>query len=159
MKKKQLDSLDRRILYMLMQDANVSYVDIAKKIYVSAATVHVRVKNLKAIGVIQSAHTQVDLAILGLDVTAFLGIYLERSSYYTAVLSALQQLPEVTNVHYTTGEYNLFVKVICRDTKHLHDLLNYEIQNIKGVQGSKTFLSLDESINRPVSVLKEGDEE
>lgn len=157
MKKKTLDKVDYQILHLLIENANASYVDIAKKIYISAATVHVRVKNLRAMGIIKSAHTVVDLAALGFNITAFVGIYLERSAYYTNVLLALQQLPEVTNVHFITGEYSIFAKVICKDTNHLHELLNDDIQELKGVQRTESFLSLDEPISRGVSLLSEED--
>jgi Lrp/AsnC family transcriptional regulator for asnA, asnC and gidA len=153
MKKKTLDQTDYQILHLLIEDANTSYVDIAKKIYISAATVHVRIKNLRAMGIIKSAHTTVDLAALGYNITAFVGIYLERSVYYTDVLLALKELPEVTNVHFITGEYNIFAKVICKDTQHLHDLLNNDIQELKGIQRTESFLSLDEPISRGVALL------
>lgn len=153
MKKKELDQIDKQILHLLIQDANASYVDIAKQIYVSAATVHVRVKHLRAIGVIESAHTQVNLNALGYQVVAFIAIYLDRSSYYTDVLSALQQLPEITNVHSTTGSYSLFAKVVCKDHTHLHDLLHLHIQELKGVQRTESFISLNEPISRGVSLL------
>lgn len=157
MKNKQIDRVDRLILDILMKDATASYVDISKKIYVSAATVHVRVKSLRARGIITSAHTNIAMEELGFNVMALIGIHLERSSYYTNVLMALKKLPEITNIHYTTGKYNLFIKVVCKDTRHLHDLLNYDIQMIKGVQKTESFLSLDEPIARPISVLEVGD--
>ncbi len=154
---KGLDELDLKILQILMNDANASFVDIAKEIYVSPPTVHIRVKNLKAQGLILSSHTIVDLPALGFELTAFLFIHLERSSYYTDVLLALREIREITNVHFTTGQCNIMAKVVCRDNKHFNDLLIYRIQDIKGIQRVESFLSLDEPINRQVDIQSDSD--
>lgn len=146
----ELDAIDKQILNILLQDANTTYVDIAKQIHVSPGTVHVRMKNLKSLGVVQGTSLTIDCQLLGLNIVAFVGIYLERSSFYTDVLTGLNELPEVVNVHYVTGPYNLFAKIICRDSQHLHELLHSEIQAIKGVQRTESFLSLNESINRAI---------
>jgi len=151
----KLDNIDRQILEILMKDANTSYVDIAKKIHVSPGTVHVRMKSLKKSGVVQGATLSVDFNLLGFNTVAFLGIYLDRSSFYTEVVLALQKIPEVVSVHYVTGPYNMFAKVICKDSQHLHDILHDQIQEIKGVQRTESFISLSESIHRPISVLKD----
>ena len=103
-------------------------------------------------GIIESTRIQVSKEALGLDISAFLGVYLEKSMYYRTVLEALNAIPEVVKVHYTTGKYNILAFVVCRDTKHLNELLNYQIQQIKGVQTTDTFLSLDEPIDRSPSI-------
>ena len=146
--KPKIDDVDRKILRILLDDATKTYTDISKMIYVSPATVHLRVKNMRERGIIESTVIQVSKEALGLDISAFLAIYLEKSMYYRTVLEALNAIPEVVNVHYTTGKYNLLAFVVCKDTKHLNDLLTYQIQQIKGVQSTDTFLSLDEPINR-----------
>lgn len=150
-----LDDIDKQILQILMQDANTSYVDIAKKIYVSAGTVHVRMKNLKRSGVIEGARLNVNHNLLGFKMRAFLGIYLERSSLYTEVLLKLQKIPAVVSVHYTTGPYTMFAQIICKDSEDLHAILHDQIQEIKGVQRTESFISLSESIQRPIQILDE----
>ncbi|WP_052597681.1 Lrp/AsnC ligand binding domain-containing protein [Aureispira sp. CCB-QB1] len=151
----KLDAIDRQILQILMQDANTSYVDVAKQIHVSAGTIHVRMKNLKRLGVVEGAQLTINHSLLGLDMVAFLGIYLERSSMYPEVLLKIQKIPEVVNVHYTTGPYTMFAQVICKDSQDLYDILHNQIQEIKGVQRTESFISLSESIRRPIQILGE----
>jgi Lrp/AsnC family transcriptional regulator for asnA, asnC and gidA len=96
--------------------------------------------------------TIVDYAKLGFDITAFLGIYLEKNSMYDEVAKALAQIPEVVNLHYTTGAYSMFLKIICRDTQHLREVLHDKIQRIKGIQRTETLLSLEESFDRALDL-------
>lgn len=147
-----LDNIDKQILNILLKDANTSYVDIAKQIHLSPATIHVRMKNLKNNGIVQGAMLTVDCQLLGLNMVAFVGVLLEQSTYYAGVLVQLNTIPEIVNVHYTTGPYNLFVKIICKDSQDLHDILQGQIQQIKGVQRTESFISLSESINRSVQL-------
>lgn len=150
----EIDKLDRQILSVLMKDAKTPYTDIAKQLYVSGGTIHVRMKKLEQLGIVQGANLIVDYAKLGYDISAFLGIYLDKSSLYEQVAEALNDIPEIVGAHYTTGLYNIFAKVICRDTKHLRQVLNDKIQKIDGIQRTETFISLHESINRPIQVIE-----
>ena len=151
----ELDEIDRSILNILLKNANTSYVDIARKIHVSAGTVHVRMKNLIASGIVKNAVLNVDYTKLGYTICAFIGIHLEKSNKYPEVVNELYKIPEVVNVHYTTGSFNIFVKIICRDTTHLHEIMQHGIQQIEGIQRSESFLSLDESINRSIVLTDE----
>lgn len=152
-KTSDIDDLDRQILALLMEDATTPYTDIAKKLYVSGGTIHVRMKKLKKIGVVKGANLIVDYAMLGYDISAFLGIYLDKSSLYDEVALALDAIPEIVGAHYTTGLYNIYAKIVCRDTKHLREVLHDKIQRISGIQRTETFISLQESINRPINIL------
>lgn len=154
--KEELDEIDRSILNELMQDANTAYVDIAKKIHVSAGTVHVRMKKMIRMGIVKKAFLNVDYAKLGYDISAFMGIYLEKSSMYPNVIDALYKIPEVVNAHYTTGNYSILVKIICKNTEDLKRVLYENIQNIAGIQRMESFISLEESIHRSIN-LKEND--
>jgi Lrp/AsnC family transcriptional regulator for asnA, asnC and gidA len=153
-----IDKLDKQILSILMNDAEQPYTDIAKKLYVSGGTVHVRMKKLRDMGIVQGANLVVDHAKLGYDICAFLGVYLDKSSLYDDVAEELKKIPEVVAAYYTTGLYNIFAKVLCRDTNHLRDVLHDKIQNIPGIQRTETFISLQESINRPVNILDDDEE-
>jgi len=150
-----LDDIDKQILQILMQDANTSYVEIAKQVHVSAGTVHVRMKNLKRSGVVEGAELKVNYNLLGFKIVAFLSVYLERSSMYTEVLLKLQKIPAVVNVHYTTGPCSMFAKIVCKDSEDLHDILHHQIQEIKGIQRTESFISLSESLQRPLQILDE----
>ncbi len=150
-----IDKLDRQILALLMYDADQSYTEIAKKLFVSGGTIHVRMKKLRELGIVRGANLVIDYSRLGYDVCAFLGIYLDKSSLYDDVAEQLKDIPEVVEAHYTTGLYSIFAKIYCRDTRHLREVLHDKIQKISGIQRTETFISLQESIQRPVNVLLE----
>jgi len=148
----EIDNTDMRILALLMDDATLPYTEIAKKVNVSGGTVHVRMKKLQELGIVKGAHLNINYSKLGYDITAFLGIYLEKSSFYDQAVKDLLNIPEVVNVHYTTGNYSMFVKIICRDTKHLREVLHDKIQKVAGIQRTETIISLQESLNRNISI-------
>jgi Lrp/AsnC family transcriptional regulator for asnA, asnC and gidA len=151
-----LDDLDKKIISILMRDAKIPFTEVAKKLFVSGGTVHVRMKKLEELGVVKGSQLVVDYSRLGFDITGFLGIYLDKSSLYDEVTAKLENIPEIVGAHYTTGAYSIFVKIICRDTEHLRQILHDKIQKIEGIQRTETFISLEESINRPVVLFDEG---
>jgi Lrp/AsnC family transcriptional regulator for asnA, asnC and gidA len=150
-----VDKLDLQILSMLMQDAQQPYTEIAKKLVVSGGTVHVRMKKLKEMGVVKGSHLEVDPSVLGYDICAFVGVFLEKGSYYTQIVDDLVAIHEITEIHYTTGRYSIFLKIVCKNTKELRHVLNDKIQPIDSVQRTETFISLEESMIRPIKVLQE----
>jgi Lrp/AsnC family transcriptional regulator, regulator for asnA, asnC and gidA len=119
----QIDNVDKQIIALLTEDAMMPYTEVAKKMFVSSGTVHVRMKKLKEIGVIKRAELVIDHAAMGYDITSFLGIYLQKSSLYNQVVKALEKIPEVVECNYTTGNYSMFCKIICKDTAHLRKIL------------------------------------
>jgi Lrp/AsnC family transcriptional regulator, regulator for asnA, asnC and gidA len=153
----EIDQLDKRILAKLMEDGKTPYTDIAKELYVSSGTIHVRMKKLEQMGIVKGASLTVDYHKLGYDITAFLGIYLDKSSLYDEVSNQLAEIPEIVDAHYTTGLYSIFAKIICKDTIHLRLVLHDKIQKIQGIQRTETFISLEQSINRSINFM--GDEE
>ena len=94
----------------------------------NTGTVHARLKKMIDLGIIHGTHLSVDYKRIGFDVTAFLGIYLEKSDLYSTVSTELKRIPEVVSAHYTTGVYSIFAKVVCRDTEHLRKVLSNSIQ-------------------------------
>jgi Lrp/AsnC family transcriptional regulator, regulator for asnA, asnC and gidA len=149
-----LDEIDRKILTILLSDGKRPYAEIGSELFLSAGTVHVRIKKMMDAGVITGNHIVVDYKLLGYDITAFLGIYLEKSSLYAQVIEELSTINEVISAHYTTGNYGIFVKIIVKDTDHLREVLSNKIQSIKGIQRTETFISLEESIDRPLNVTE-----
>ena len=147
-----IDKLDLSIIEQLMHDANISYVEIGKKLYVSAGTIHVRIKKLQDAGIISGLKYNVDLKKLGYDVIAFIGIYLEKSSLYDAVAKDLKKIPEIVRMNYTTGNYSIFAEIVCKDIGQLRSILHDELQKIKGIERTETFISLEESLHRSVKV-------
>lgn len=146
----EIDNVDLKILNLLMQDATMAYTEIGKRIFVSGGTVHVRMKKMEEMGVVRGSQLIIDHTKLGWDISAFLGIYLDKSSLYEEVARQLMTIPEVVNIHYTTGIYSIFAKIVCRDTLHLREVLHDKIQKVVGIQRTETFISLEESVNRPV---------
>jgi Lrp/AsnC family transcriptional regulator for asnA, asnC and gidA len=148
----EIDKLDKDILSILILDASVPYTDIAKKLLVSGGTIHVRMKKLQEMGIVEGNYLNINPTKVGYDVCAFLGIYLNKASEYRDAVRELERISEIVEMHYTTGTYSMFAKVLCRDTKHLREVLNERIQVIKGVQRTETFISLEESIKRQIKI-------
>ena len=148
----EIDNLDIEILSILMNDATTAYTEIAKELIVSGGTIHVRMKKMQDLGIIKGSNLIVDAQKVGYDICAFLGIYLEKGSIYHDAVEKLKQVKEIVELHYTTGAYSMFAKIICRDTNHLRHVLNDEIQAIAGIQRTETFISLEESIKRQITL-------
>lgn len=146
----QIDNIDRGILSELMINAKVPYTEIAKKLIVSAGTIHVRMKKMEEAGIVKNSRLHINYELLGFDMTAFLGIYLEKGSTYTDVIQQLNLIPEIVEAHYTTGVYSIFAKIRCKNTKHMRQILNEEIQSIKGIQRTETIISLEQSIDKHI---------
>ena len=149
----QIDNTDLKILTAMIEDAFIPYTELAKKIFVSGGTIHVRMKKLEQMGIVKKPRLEVDFNKLGYDVIAFIGVYLEKSSLYDDVARSFEQIPEIVNLHYTTGIYSMFAKLVCRDTAHLKTVLHDKLQKIKGIQRTETFISLEENFNRPIKLL------
>src|SRR5688572_26264462 len=150
--KLNLDKLDLQIIQHMMENAEISYADLGKKLFVSGGTIHVRIKKLQDAGVVKGTRLKADLKQLGYDVIAFIGIYLKESSLYDSVAKELQKIPEIVRLNYTTGNYSMFAEIACRDIVQLKNVLHDELQKIKGIERTETFISLEESFNRNVRV-------
>jgi len=146
----EIDNLDIQILSILMKNATTPYTEIAKELIVSGGTIHVRMKKLEELGIIKGANLEINPQKLGYDICAFLGIFLEKGSQYNNAVKQLQTVNEIVELHYTTGSWSIFAKIICRDTTHLREILNEQIQSVEGIQRTETFISLEESIKRQI---------
>ena len=145
---KSLDKLDMQIIQAMMMDAEISYADLGKQFFVSGGTIHVRIKKLEELGIVQGKRLAVDLKVLGYGVIAFIGIYLEKSSLYDSVAEALQKIPQIVRLNYTTGNYSMFAEIVCKDIQQLRFVLHDALQKIKGIERTETFISLEESFAR-----------
>ncbi len=151
--KLNLDKLDFQIIQEMMENAEVSYADLGKKLFVSGGTIHVRIKKLEELKVVKGKRLSVDLKLLGYDVIAFIGIYLEKSSLYDSVAKELKKVPQIVRLNYTTGNYSMFAEIVCKDIQELRFVLHDELQKIKGIERTETFISLEESLDRNVVVV------
>jgi len=149
-----LDKLDLQIIQEMMNDAEISYADLGKKLFVSGGTIHVRIKKLEELNVVTGKKLAVDIRALGYDVIAFIGIYLEKSSMYDDVAKELKKIPQVVRVNYTTGNYSMFAEIVCKDIGQLRFVLHDELQKIKGIDRTETLISLEESFNRGITSLE-----
>ncbi len=150
--KLNLDKLDFQIIQEMMEDAEISYADLGKKLFVSGGTIHVRIKKLEELNVVKGKKLSVDLKSLGYDVIAFIGIYLEKSSMYDSVAKELKKVQQIVRLNYTTGNYSMFAEIVCKDIQELRFVLHDELQKIKGIERTETFISLEESLDRNVVV-------
>ena len=150
--KLNLDKLDLQIIQEMMEDAEISYADLGKKLFVSGGTIHVRIKKLEELKVVKGKRLSVDLKLLGYDVIAFIGIYLEKSSLYDSVARELKKVPQIVRLNYTTGNYSMFAEIVCKDIQQLRFVLHDELQKIKGIERTETFISLEESLDRNIVV-------
>ncbi len=148
----EIDVVDKEILSLLFKNASMTYAEIAKKILVSPGTVHGRIKKMNKYGIIKGTTILVDPKKLGYDITAFIGIILEKSSSYNDVIKVLKRFPEVIEAHFVTGLYSMLAKIVCKNTDQLRQILNDHIRPINGIQRTETLLVLEESIKRPVSI-------
>jgi Lrp/AsnC family transcriptional regulator for asnA, asnC and gidA len=151
-KKLNLDKLDLQIINAMMENAEISYADLGKKLLVSGGTIHVRIKKLEELGVVRGTRLSVDTRVLGYNVVAFIGIYLEKSSLYNSVAKKLSAIPQIVRLNYTTGNYSMFAEIVCKDIEQLKTVLHERLQKITGIERTETLISLEESFNRNVYV-------
>jgi Lrp/AsnC family transcriptional regulator for asnA, asnC and gidA len=150
----EIDNTDLKILEILTQDAKKPYTEVAKKVYVSQGTVHVRMNKMEEAGIVERTTLRLNYSKLGYDITAFIGIFLQKSALYEKVLSELKKIQEITNIHYTTGNYSMFVKIHCRDTNHLKEVLHDKMQQVEGIERTETMISLEESLDRNLKLTE-----
>lgn len=148
--KYEIDTLDRQILTILMNDARTPFIEIARKLVVSGGTIHQRFDKLKEAGIIEGSALKLNLKNLGLDVTVFLGIHLKSSNDLNSVIKKMTKLPEIVEAHYTTGNYALLIKIHTKSISDFHYFLSQKLQGMDEVQSTESFISLDAPIMRDV---------
>ncbi|NNK88430.1 MAG: winged helix-turn-helix transcriptional regulator [Flavobacteriaceae bacterium] len=146
MTKFKLDEIDHQILDMLIDNTRTPFTDIAKKLLISAGTVHVRVKKMEEGGIIKGSSLTLDYQKLGYSFIAYVGVFLQNTSQTQFVLERLKEIPFVTVAHITTGKFNIFCKIRAQDTSHAKEVI-FKIDDIDGVYRTETMISLEESIN------------
>mgnify|MGYP001272140944 FL=1 len=142
----KLDDVDHKILDLLIDNSRIPFTDIAKKLLISAGTVHVRVKKMEEFGLIKGSSLAIDYKKLGYTFIAYIGIFLEKTHLTNYVLEKLNNVPYATVAHITTGRFNIFCKVRCKNTDHAKEII-FMIDDIEGVSRTETMISLEESIN------------
>lgn len=146
-----LDAIDKEIIYLLMDNAKTSLAHISSHVGISTTAVHQRIKKLEQAGVIENSISFLNPRKVGYKVTSYMGVYLDRPSHYNEIIKSLEQINEVVEAHYTTGNYTVFLKVLAKDNDRLMEILS-KIQKLKGVMRTETFISLEQSISRQLKV-------
>ncbi|MDR1864402.1 MAG: Lrp/AsnC ligand binding domain-containing protein [Bacteroidales bacterium] len=148
----QIDTLDRKILTMICANARVPFLEVARDCGISGAAVHQRMQRLIRLGIVKGSEFILNPKIMGYHTCAFMGIYLEKASMFKSVVEQLNEIPEITECHYTTGNYSIFIKVYARDNEHLKYILVDKLQSIAGISRTETLISLEESFNRQIPI-------
>lgn len=148
----QLNAADRKILSLLIKNARMPFLEIARECGVSGAAIHQRVKRLEHTGIITGSRLVVKPEALGLNVCAFIMISLTDGDKFPIVLEALKQIPEVVECHFITGRYAMLLKLYCFDNEHLLGVIVNNLQKIPFIQGTETLLSLQQPIERQIWV-------
>ena len=142
----KLDEIDYKVLDLLIDNSRIPYTDIAKKLLISAGTVHVRIKKMEDAGIISGSSLKLDYKKLGYTFIAYIGIFLEKTHLTNEVLEKLNSIPFVTVAHITTGRFNIYCKIRSRNTNHAKEII-FMIDDIDGVSRTETMISLEDSIN------------
>jgi Lrp/AsnC family transcriptional regulator for asnA, asnC and gidA len=148
----QIDSLDKKIIKMITKNARIPYLEVARECNVSGAAIHQRIQKLIRMGVITGSKFTIEPKKIGFKTCAYMGIFLEQASLYNDVLQELKKIPEVTQCHFTTGNYSVFIKIFAHDNEHLKSILSDKIQLISGIARTETFISLEEGFNRSIPI-------
>ena len=141
----QIDNIDLKILNVLSKNAKMPYTEVAKKVFVSGGTVHVRMRKLEKMGVVRGTKLDIDYDKLGYNISSYMGIYLEKSYLYKETVKSLKKIPEIVEIHAITGQYTIFIKIICKDTSHFRNFLD-TVHKVKGITRTETFMSFEETI-------------
>lgn len=147
-----IDGIDKEILRHLMEDARKPILEIGRKLGISGAAIHQRLRKLESSGLITGSKFVINPRVLGYSTMAFVGIYLDKAMRNPEAVNQLRKIPEVLECHYTTGNWSILIKILCRDNEHLMHLLNGQIQAIEGVSRTETFISLNQQIERQISL-------
>lgn len=147
-----VDKIDKIIIKGLIKNARISIMQLSKLAGISGAAVHQRLKKLENSNLITGSKISLNVKLLGFKTIAFVGVFLDKAMINTEAVKKLDEIPEILECHYTTGNWSIFLKILCRDNEHLMNILNKKIQTIKGVSRTETFISLNQQIDKQISI-------
>ena len=151
MAKYNLDYLDKKILRMISEDARIPFLEVARACNVSGAAIHQRIQKLQTLGIIKGSQFILDPEKIGYETCAYIGLYLKDPSRFDEVVEELRKIPEVVECHYTTGGFDMFIKIYTRNNHHLLTLKHEKLQPL-GLSRSETIISFNAAINRPLVI-------
>ena len=148
----QLDSLDEQILRLIANNARIPFLEVARACNVSGAAIHQRIQKLTNLGILKGSEF-----IIGYETCAYIGLYLKDPEQFDTVTEALKHIPEVVECHYTTGQYDMFIKIYARNNHHLLEVIHDKLQPL-GLARSETIISFREAIKRQMPIIGLTDE-
>ena len=148
----QIDHLDKKILSLITKNARIPFLEVARECKVSGAAIHQRIQRLMNIGVIKGSEFVLNPSKIGFHTCAFMGIFLKKASLFDKVVQMLEQVPEIVECHYTTGQYAIVIKIDAQSNEHLKRILHDKLQSIPGISSTETIISLDESFKRQLPI-------
>lgn len=147
----QLDELDEKILKLIIGNARIPFLEVARICNVSGAAIHQRIQRLTALGVIKGSEFIVDNTKVGYDTCAYVGIFLNSPGQFPSVTEALKNISEVVECHYTTGQYDLFIKIYAKNNQHLLSIIHNKLQPL-GLARTETIISFKEAFKRQIPI-------
>lgn len=154
----QLDSLDYKILSLIAENARIPFLEVARECNVSGAAIHQRVQKLTNLGIIKGSKFNLDTNKIGYETCAYMGLYLQNPNQFQEVIEKLKQIPEVVECHYTTGQYDMFIKLYARNNRHLLQIIHTKLQPL-GLSRSESLISFKEAFNRQIPIVEPEDDD
>ena len=147
----ELDSLDEQILKMIASNARIPFLEVARACNVSGAAIHQRIQKLMNLGVLKGSEFILDPEKIGYETCAYIGLYLKEPEQFDEVVNALRNVPEVVECHYTTGQYDMFIKIYAKNNHHLLSIIHDKLQPL-GLARTETLISFYEAIHRQMPI-------
>ena len=148
---RNLDLLDKKILNLVAENARLPFLEVARACNVSGAAIHQRIAKLTSLGVLKGSRFVIDPEKIGYETCAYVGLHLKNPEQFDAVVDKLKQIPEVTECHYTTGGYDIFIKIYARNNHHLLNIIHDRLQPL-GLSRSETIVSFNAVIDRQLPI-------
>ena len=149
---RSLDKLDKKILHLISEDARIPFLEVARACNVSGAAIHQRIQKLTNLGILKGSQFVIDPEKIGYETCAYVGLYLKNPEDFDDVVEALKTIPEVVEAHYTTGGYDLFIKIYAINNHHLLNIIHDKLQPL-GLSRSETIISFNAVIDRPLPIV------
>ena len=148
----KIDGIDKRIILELTNNSRTPVLEISRKIGISGAAIHQRIRKLEDSGLISGHHLKLNPKVLGYSTLAFVGVYFDKAERNSEAIKSMKNIPEILECHYTTGNWSVLIKTLCKDNEDLMLILNKKIQSIEGVSRTETFISLEQQIDRQITI-------
>ena len=144
--------LDKQIVTMRAEDASGPFLEVARACNVSGAAIHQRIQKLSNAGIIKGSKFIVDPEKIGYETCAFIGLNLKNPENFDRVVEELKRIPEVVECHYTTGDFDLFIKIYALNNHHLLNIIHDKLQPL-GLSRSESIISFNSAINRQIPIV------